>query len=113
MRDVDGATTIVEFCERTFVALLSVLLQRLQHLNSKTTGRLYGVMYDNALTVLTFAVNVSQHDDCAVESATLQLNMPVEIDLCGVLFIGECEEAIPDAFKVIIYFNSLTGSVLF
>lgn len=58
-------------------------------------------MYDNTLTVLSFAVNKSEDDDdCFPDPTTLQPNMPAEIDLCGVLFIGEGEEPIPTAFKV-------------
>lgn len=74
-------------------------LQRLLELRVTNTGRLFGVMSDNSLTVLGFAVNPVD-DDEGIEPAALQLNMPVEIDLCGVLFIGDCKEEIPDAFKV-------------
>ncbi|KAF7993716.1 hypothetical protein HCN44_010311 [Aphidius gifuensis] len=73
------------------------VLKRLLELKTTNTGRLFGVMSDNSLTVLGFALNPT--DDDAIEPAALQLNMPVEIDLCGVLFIGDCKEDIPDAFK--------------
>ncbi|XP_015126287.1 ufm1-specific protease 2 [Diachasma alloeum] len=77
----------------------SNVLKRLQELTSKNTGRLFGVMSENSLTVLSFALNPLEDDDCSIPPAALQLNMPVEIDLCGVLFIGDASERIPEAFK--------------
>ncbi|XP_063979793.1 ufm1-specific protease 2 [Diachasmimorpha longicaudata] len=77
----------------------SSVLQRLQELTSKNTGRLFGVMSENSLTVLSFALNPLGDDDCSILPTALQLNMPVEIDLCGVLFIGDASEKIPEAFK--------------
>ncbi|XP_043268584.1 ufm1-specific protease 2 isoform X2 [Venturia canescens] len=80
------------------LTISSSVIDRLQYARSNTTGRLYGVMYDNTLTVLSFAVNKSDQE-CCLEPTDLQPNMPAEIDLCGVLFIGEGEEPIPAAFK--------------
>ncbi|XP_011311376.1 ufm1-specific protease 2 [Fopius arisanus] len=77
----------------------SNVLKRLQELTSKDTGRLFGVMSENSLTVLSFALNPPEDEESSIPPAALQLNMPVEIDLCGVLFIGEASEKIPEAFK--------------
>lgn len=57
-------------------------------------------MSENSLTVLSFALNpLEDEESTSILPAALQLNMPVEIDLCGVLFIGDATENIPDAFK--------------
>ncbi|XP_066592304.1 ufm1-specific protease 2 isoform X2 [Prorops nasuta] len=81
--------------------ILTNVIQRLNSISIPNTGHLYGIMYNNALTVLTFNINVqNEHDDSVIINHTmLQLNMPVEVDLCGILHIGQCEEKLPDAFK--------------
>ncbi|XP_012285599.1 ufm1-specific protease 2 [Orussus abietinus] len=77
--------------------ILSNVVERLTRLQSSATGRLYGVMCDNTLIILSFSLNVPE---CSLANYDmLQLNMPVEIDLCGVLLVDQCEEAIVDAFK--------------
>lgn len=64
------------------------------------TGHLYGVMYNNTLTVLTFSVNLGNDEEASINHTTLQLHMPAEIYLCGILHVGECEEKLPDTFQV-------------
>lgn len=80
-------------------------------------------MCDNYLTVLSFVLNPTKIENSNDEQSEpnsqqqsdqdkqinesnellkpidLQLNMPVEIDLCGVLFVDNHEENIPEAFK--------------
>ncbi|KAH0555510.1 hypothetical protein KQX54_019606 [Cotesia glomerata] len=107
------------------VRISSKVVAKLECLGSASTGRLFGVMCDNYLTVLSFVLNPkleqinddddqeSQHQNSAHQKSEkkktkknellkpidLQLNMPVEIDLCGVLFVDNHEENIPEAFK--------------
>ena len=69
-------------------------------LNKAVTGHLYGVMCENSLTVLTFSVNSTNEEETTIKNINLQLNMPVEVDLLGVLFVDQCEQKIPDAFQV-------------
>ncbi|XP_034936264.1 ufm1-specific protease 2-like [Chelonus insularis] len=93
------------------------VISKLKSLRYPITGRLFGVMYDNYLTILSFVLNPKpqpnqnqnineegedsercKEKNNAIMPADLQLNMPAEIDLCGVLFVEESEEKIPDAF---------------
>lgn len=78
----------------------SNVIERLNKVNFACTGQLYGVVYENTLMVLTFTLN-SENGNDEVESSRvdLQLNMPAEIDLCGILAIGRSEEAIFYAFR--------------
>lgn len=76
--------------------------QRLKNKKDSMTGHLYGVMYNNTLTVLTFSVNVSDDIEANINHTTLQLHMPAEVYLCGILHVDECEEKLPDTFQVII-----------
>ncbi|KAK0158922.1 hypothetical protein PV328_009859 [Microctonus aethiopoides] len=81
------------------VRISSTMINKLKDLTSNNTGRLFGVMSDNSLTVLSFALNPSPDDEDVIKPTELQLNMPAEIDLCGILCVGECQEDIPNAFK--------------
>lgn len=69
-------------------------------MKSPATGYLYGIMDNNTLTVITFSLNILDEQTDEIHSINLQLNMPTEIDLCGVLQVGDCKNEIPDAFKV-------------
>ncbi|XP_033217655.1 ufm1-specific protease 2 [Belonocnema kinseyi] len=79
--------------------ILSNVIERLGKLNTAVTGHLYGVMCESALTVLTFSVNSTNEEEATIKNINLQLNMPVEVDLLGVLFVDQCEQKIPDAFQ--------------
>ncbi|CAK9825159.1 Probable Ufm1-specific protease 2 [Anthophora retusa] len=79
--------------------ILSNVIERLKNIKDGVMGHLYGVMYNNTLTVLTFSVNVSDDIECNINHTTLQLYMPAEVYLCGILHIGQCEEKLPDAFQ--------------
>ena len=68
-------------------------------------------MYDNTLIVLTFSIDISNDSETATNHTTLQLNMPAEIDFCGVLVVGPCKEDIPQAFKVINTCKFTTGNI--
>ncbi|XP_008552383.1 ufm1-specific protease 2 [Microplitis demolitor] len=105
------------------VRISSKVMAKLECLGTATTGRLFGVMCDNYLTVLSFVLNPTKIENSNDEQSEpnsqqqsdqdkqinesnellkpidLQLNMPVEIDLCGVLFVDNHEENIPEAFK--------------
>ncbi|KOC59028.1 putative Ufm1-specific protease 2, partial [Habropoda laboriosa] len=75
------------------------IFQRLKNVKDGVLGHLYGVMYNNTLTVLTFSVNVSDDMEYNINHTTLQLHMPAEVYLCGILHIGQCEGKLPDAFQ--------------
>ncbi|XP_076178885.1 UFM1 specific peptidase 2 isoform X2 [Ptiloglossa arizonensis] len=79
--------------------ILSNVLKRLKNKKDSMTGHLYGVMYNNTLTVLTFSVNVSDDIEANINHTTLQLHMPAEVYLCGILHVDECEEKLPDTFQ--------------
>ncbi|CAL7945048.1 unnamed protein product [Xylocopa violacea] len=79
--------------------ILSNVIERLKNVKHDITGYLYGVMYNNTLTVLTFSINISDNIEANINHTTLQLHMPAEVYLCGVLHIGHCEEKLPDAFQ--------------
>lgn len=79
--------------------ILSNVIERLKKLKDDATGHLYGVMYNNTLTVLTFSINISDDAETTINHTTLQLNMPAEVYLCGILHVGECNENIPETFQ--------------
>nr|XP_033330959.1 ufm1-specific protease 2 [Megalopta genalis] len=79
--------------------ILSNVLERLKNINENVTGYLYGIMYNNTLTVLTFSINIENDTEANINHTILQLHMPAEIYLCGVVHIGECEEKLPDTFQ--------------
>lgn len=59
-------------------------------------------MYNDTLVVLTFSISsCNGEDENVTDYSTLQLNLPSDIYLCGILHIGECEEINPDVFKVL------------
>lgn len=64
------------------------------------TGHLYGIMHNNTLTVLTFSINICDDVEANINHTTLQLHMPAEVYLCGILHVDECEEKLPDTFQV-------------
>lgn len=60
-------------------------------------------MYNDTLVVLTFSLNSCDNkDESIIDCTLLQLNLPADIYLCGILHIGECGEINPDVFKVIL-----------
>ncbi|XP_078042731.1 UFM1 specific peptidase 2 [Augochlora pura] len=79
--------------------ILSNVLERLKNIDENVTGYLYGIMYNNTLTVLTFSINIENDTDANINHTILQLHMPAEIYLCGVLHVGECEKKLPDTFQ--------------
>ena len=79
--------------------ILSNVIERLKSINDGVTGHLYGVMYNNTLTVLTFSINVLNNTEVNINHTTLQLHMPAEVYLCGILHVGQCEEKMPDSFQ--------------
>nr|XP_012137095.1 PREDICTED: ufm1-specific protease 2 isoform X1 [Megachile rotundata] len=79
--------------------ILSNVIERLKNINEGVTGHLYGVMYNNTLTVLTFSINVVDDTEVNINHTTLQLHMPAEVYLCGILHVGQCEEKLPDSFQ--------------
>lgn len=79
--------------------ILSNVIERLKNLNESATGHLYGVMYKNTLTVLTFTLDVSDDTEFGVNYANLQLSMPAEVYLYGILYLHQPEEKTPDMFQ--------------
>ncbi|XP_043261150.1 ufm1-specific protease 2 isoform X1 [Colletes gigas] len=79
--------------------ILSNVVERLKNVKDSVAGHLYGVMYNNTLTVLTFSINILDDIEATVNHTTLQLHMPAEVYLCGILHVGECEEKLPDTFQ--------------
>ncbi|KYN09872.1 PREDICTED: ufm1-specific protease 2 [Trachymyrmex cornetzi] len=80
--------------------ILSNILQRLENLETATTGYLYGIMYNDTLIVLTFSISsCNSEDNNLTDYTALQLNLPADIYFCGILHIGECEEINTDVFK--------------
>ncbi|XP_043793595.1 probable Ufm1-specific protease 2 isoform X3 [Apis laboriosa] len=79
--------------------ILSNVIERLKNIKNGVTGHLYGVMYDNTLTVLTFSVNIMNNIEVNINHTMLQLHMSAEVYLCGILHVGECEEKFIDAFQ--------------
>ncbi|KZC10138.1 putative Ufm1-specific protease 2 [Dufourea novaeangliae] len=75
------------------------IFQRLKDIKDSVTGHLYGVMYNNTLTVLTFSVSIVDNIEGNINHTMLQLHMPAEVYLCGVLHIDECEKKLPDTFQ--------------
>lgn len=75
-------------------------LKRLAKLNAAVTGHLYGVMYEETLTVLGFSINPVDDDEKKILPIDLQLCMPTEVDLFGILYVDQYKQDIPDAFKV-------------
>lgn len=69
-------------------------------LNAAVTGHLYGVMYEETLTVLTFTINPVDDQENPILPIDLQLCMPAEVDLFGILYVDQYKQDIPDAFKV-------------
>lgn len=76
----------------------------MEKLKDKATGRLYGVICDKTLIVVSFSINHEDENEPITSYNDLQLSMPVEVDFCGVLLVGDVEGNIPDAFKVLNYF---------
>lgn len=68
-------------------------------LNAAVTGHLYGVMYEETLTLLTFSINPVD-DENQILPIDLQLCMPAEVDLFGILYVDQYKQDIPNAFKV-------------
>ena len=58
-------------------------------------------MYEETLTVLTFTINPVDDDENKILPVDLQLCMPAEVDLFGILYVDQYKQDIPDAFKVI------------
>ncbi|XP_076231089.1 UFM1 specific peptidase 2 isoform X2 [Calliopsis andreniformis] len=79
--------------------ILSNVGERLKSIKNDMTGHLYGVMYNNTLTILTFSVNTCDDVETDINHTTLQFHMPAEVYLCGILHIGECEEKLLDTFQ--------------
>ncbi|XP_051169272.1 ufm1-specific protease 2 [Leptopilina boulardi] len=81
--------------------ILSNVIERLSKLKTAVNGHVYGVMCETALTVLAFSVESKneEQEETTITNVNLQLSMPVEIDLLGVLFVDQCEQKIPDAFQ--------------
>ncbi|XP_014208667.1 ufm1-specific protease 2 [Copidosoma floridanum] len=79
--------------------ILSNVVEHLAKLNAAVTGHLYGVMYEETLTVLTFSINPVDDDDNKIIPIDLQLCMPAEVDLFGILYVDQYKQDIPDAFK--------------
>ncbi|XP_015596976.1 ufm1-specific protease 2 isoform X2 [Cephus cinctus] len=73
----------------------SSVIQRLGKLKNPSTCRLYGVIFDDSLLVLSFSLDVSN----TYNSRIFQLSLPAEIYLCGVLIVDGEEEDIYKAFK--------------
>lgn len=87
--------------EQKILIFSLIFFKRLNKINDACTGRLYGVVYENTLMVLTFTLdNDNGKEESNASDVRLQLNMPAEIDLCGVIAIGRSEEAILYALKV-------------
>ncbi|XP_001602901.1 ufm1-specific protease 2 [Nasonia vitripennis] len=78
--------------------ILSNVIERLAKLNAAVTGHLYGVMYEETLTLLTFSINPVD-DENQILPMDLQLCMPAEVDLFGILYVDQYKQDIPDAFK--------------
>lgn len=75
----------------------------METLKETATGRLYGVICDKTLIVVSFSIDLEDEDKPALTAIScndLQLSMPVEVDFCGVLLVGDVTGNIPDAFKV-------------
>ncbi|EZA55337.1 hypothetical protein DMN91_004969 [Ooceraea biroi] len=86
--------------------ILSNILQRLENIENAATGYVYGIMYNGTLVVLTFSINSCETDESEddkeksiTDYTTLQLNLPADIYLCGILHIGECKDVNLDVFK--------------
>ncbi|XP_071561183.1 ufm1-specific protease 2-like isoform X2 [Temnothorax nylanderi] len=79
--------------------ILSNIPQRLENVEATTTGYLYGIMYNDTLIVLTFSISLCNDEDKNIPDSTMQLNLPADIYLCGVLHTGEYEEIDTDVFK--------------
>lgn len=73
----------------------------MKKLNASVTGQLYGIMYEETLTVLAFSINTVDDDNKIVQSIDLQLCMPTEVDLFGILSVDQYKQEIPDGFKVL------------
>ncbi|KAG7204683.1 hypothetical protein KM043_005097 [Ampulex compressa] len=78
--------------------ILANVMERLRNFSTEETGHLYGIMCDDTLTVLTFSINAFDDTESSVNHTMMQLNMPAEVYLCGVLHVNKCEEQIPDTF---------------
>ncbi|XP_033349722.1 ufm1-specific protease 2 [Bombus vosnesenskii] len=79
--------------------ILSNVIERLKNIKDGVTGHLYGVMYNNTLTVLTFSVHIADNVETNINHTMLQLHMSAEVYLCGILHVGQCEEKLSDAFQ--------------
>lgn len=63
-------------------------LQRLSKLDThERTGCVYGLMYDGTLLVVGSSLELFENEKISYNQ--LLLNLPAEIDLCGVLKFGE------------------------
>ncbi|KAF3428350.1 hypothetical protein E2986_03151 [Frieseomelitta varia] len=79
--------------------ILSNVIERLKSIKDDVTGHLYGVMYNNTLTVLTFSINLTDNVEANINHTMLQLHMSAEVYLCGILHVGQCEEKLPEMFQ--------------
>ncbi|KAL7302958.1 hypothetical protein TKK_0004185 [Trichogramma kaykai] len=81
--------------------VLSNVIDRFAKLNAAVTGYLYGIVYEETLTVLTFSINPVDDSDDPILPIDLQLSLPAEVDLLGILYVDQYRQDIPDAFKEI------------
>ena len=57
-------------------------------------------MHHETLILLTFSINPVDDDENKILSIDLQLCMPTEVDLFGILYVDQYKQDIPQAFKV-------------
>ncbi|KAJ8675222.1 hypothetical protein QAD02_011008 [Eretmocerus hayati] len=79
--------------------ILNNVVERLAKLNAAVSGHLYGIINEDTLTVLTFSINPVDDEENKILPIDLQLCMPAEVDLLGILYVDQYKQDIPDAFK--------------
>jgi hypothetical protein len=69
-------------------------------------------MYEETLTVLSFSINPVDDDENKIQSIDLQLCMPAEVDLFGILYVDQYKQDIPNVFKVKLKYHKILFQLL-
>nr|XP_050869561.1 ufm1-specific protease 2 [Vespula vulgaris]XP_050869562.1 ufm1-specific protease 2 [Vespula vulgaris] len=77
--------------------VLSNIIERLKNVTTTGTGHLYGVKHNDTLTIITF--NINNDSDDTFNTLSFVSFLPTNVDPCGILYIEENDENIPETFK--------------
>ncbi|XP_011500881.1 PREDICTED: ufm1-specific protease 2-like [Ceratosolen solmsi marchali] len=79
--------------------ILQNVIQRLSNIRTDITGYLYGIVYEETLTIISFSLNSIDDDENEIKPLDVQYHMPTEVNLIGILYVDQEKPVTPDTFK--------------